>query len=189
MIPCEGDNFWTFGILHETWTVYLSSTCIGLGLFKNFWPSRSNWPSNFRNVCFKLTHFYLYSWTVYWAFTCFRRVGDESGDHDLDLQGQICHESSNVCVIPCERGNLWIILNFSSRLRCVLSTKGLSWVKKSGDLELQCQFGLQTWTVLMIFRSQTNLKTGALDHKILDHKIFINVVYLYQMNTHHYNFL
>ena len=29
----------------------------------------------------------------------------ESSDPDLDLQGQICHESSNICVIPCECHN------------------------------------------------------------------------------------
>ena len=27
----------------------------------------------------------------------------ETGDLDLDFQGQICHESSNVCVIPCHK--------------------------------------------------------------------------------------
>ena len=31
------------------------------------------------------------------------KVSDEleTGDLDLEFQGQICHESSNVCVIPC----------------------------------------------------------------------------------------
>ena len=29
----------------------------------------------------------------------------ETSDLDLDYQGQICHESLNVCAIPCECDN------------------------------------------------------------------------------------
>ena len=54
------------------------------------------------------------------------------GEFDLDLQGQICHESLNICVIPCECGNFWtIILN-----ELCFDQLNVSQELKAGDLEL-----------------------------------------------------
>ena len=40
-------------------------------------------------------------------FNDYLMVSDEieTSDYDLDIQGQICHESSKVSVIPCEYDN------------------------------------------------------------------------------------
>ena len=56
----------------------------------------------------------------------------ETGEFHLDLQGQICHESSNICAIPCECDIFWaIILN-----ELCFDQLNVSEELKAGDLEL-----------------------------------------------------
>ena len=62
------------------------------------------------------------------------KVSDEFEIGDLDLQGQICHESSDVCGRPCECGNFYTCLNFTFKVElCYYQLKVLDEFK-SGDL-------------------------------------------------------
>ena len=66
-----------------------------------------------QNISFKLLNWPIWNFTfILELFIDHLKVSDEFeiSDLNLALQGQICYESLDVCVIPCEYDNFWTIL-------------------------------------------------------------------------------
>ena len=76
------------------------------------------------SISFKLLNWSIWNitFTLVQLFIDHPKVSDKFGTSDLglDLQGQICHESLNVCVIPCECDNFWPVWIYLSNLNSIL---------------------------------------------------------------------